>query len=392
MNRPSFSPLIVAVAIFGILLCLPDKWLLSFVNDKVVQRAANDLDPNMFQGYLIQQKMLENPSYLPIYGSSELSRQDAFHPSNYFKVNPDGFTPFLVGRGGTEPLVHFLNFSVHTNEMKNKKMVFILSPQWFVPEGMNEIHFDPNFSVLQGYKFALSPKVNHKLVVEGSKRLLSYNVVKKDPLLASILEANVYQDKYHQVKAHLLKPVAFGFLKVLERRDFFLSVFEVPMRKLHPKPPLTHHETWARLDHNAMIMAKRKSDSNRFYIDNLYYDSMILPKVVKLKGYKQGASYAESPQYQDLQMVLDVLKEAHAKPLFVSVPVNGYWSDYTGFPKQGRKEYYAKVKEQIESNGFSVLDLSHYEYDKYFFKDTIHLGYKGWVAVDKGITQFEAQK
>ena len=39
-------------------------------------------------------KMLENSQYLPMYGSSEFLRMDAYHPSNYFKVNPAGFTPF----------------------------------------------------------------------------------------------------------------------------------------------------------------------------------------------------------------------------------------------------------------------------------------------------------
>src|SRR4051794_10398659 len=110
MVRSSFKPLIVAVILFSILLFFPAQWLLPLINEKLVERDAAGLDPNMFQGYLVQQKMLENPAYLPIYGSSELARLDPFHPSNYFHVNPQGFTPFLVGRGGTEALIHFLNF------------------------------------------------------------------------------------------------------------------------------------------------------------------------------------------------------------------------------------------------------------------------------------------
>ncbi|MDR7235829.1 D-alanyl-lipoteichoic acid biosynthesis protein DltD [Neobacillus drentensis] len=392
MVRPSFKPLIIGIFLFSLLLFLPSQWLLPLVNEKVVQREAVGLDSNMFQGYLIQQKMLENPTYLPIYGSSELFRLDAFHPSNYFKVNPNGFTPFLVGRGGTESLIHFLNFSVHADELKNKKIVFVLSPQWFVPQGSDESHFAPNFSVLQGYQFALNPKVNHKLVVEGSKRLLFYNVVKSDFMLSSLLEANLYSDKLHQTKARIVKPFAYGFLQVLERRDFVLSLIDLSFRKLHPKPKLTKDKSWSQLEHTAGEMAAKKATTNPFYVDNFYYETMLQPKLALLKGYKKGSSYAKSPQYQDLQMLLDVLKQAHVKPLFVSVPVNGYWSDYTGFPKEGRSQYYVKVKRKIENNGFPVLDLSEHEYDKYFFKDSIHLGYKGWVSVDKGILQFEKQK
>jgi len=87
-------------------------------------------------------------------------------------------------------------------------------------------------------------------------------------------------------------------------------------------------------------------------------------------------------------MVLDVLKEAKAKPLFVSVPVNGYWYDYMGLSKKDREGYYKKIKQQIEKEGFPVLDLSSHEYDPYFLKDTIHLGYKGWLPIDKAIIEF----
>ncbi|MBT2737865.1 D-alanyl-lipoteichoic acid biosynthesis protein DltD [Bacillus sp. ISL-7] len=392
MVRSSFKPLIVAVILFSILLFFPAQWLLPLINEKLVERDAAGLDRNMFQGYLVQQKMLENPAYLPIYGSSELARLDPFHPSNYFHVNPQGFTPFLVGTGGTEALIHFLNFSAHADKLKGKRIVFVLSPQWFVPKGSDESHFAPNFSVLQGYQFALNPKVNHPLVTEGSKRLLAFNVVKSDWMLSSLLEANVYHDKWHQTKAMVIKPFAYGFLHLLERRDLILSLLDVHLKKLHPKPALTQNKSWAELEDAATHMAAKKTTSNPFYVNDLYYKAMLQPKLDKLQGYKKGASYAKSRQYQDLQLVLDVLKEAHAKPLFVSVPVNGYWSDYTSFPTKGRTDYYVKVKKQIEKNGFPILDLSGHEYDKYFFKDTIHLGYKGWVSVDKGILQFEKQK
>ena len=46
--------------------------------------------------------MFEDSKYLPIFGSSELSRLDEFHPSNYFQVNNQGFTPYLVGKGGDQ--------------------------------------------------------------------------------------------------------------------------------------------------------------------------------------------------------------------------------------------------------------------------------------------------
>jgi D-alanine transfer protein len=110
--------------------------------------------------------------------------------------------------------------------------------------------------------------------------------------------------------------------------------------------------------------------------------------VPSLKDKKSGASYGKSPEYNDFQLVLDLLKQSGADPLFISVPVNGKWYDYTGFPKEGRTAYYARIKKQIESEGFQIADFSNHEYDPYFMKDTIHIGWKGWVYTDKVIKDF----
>ena len=36
--------------------------------------------------------------------------------------------------------------------------------------------------------------------------------------------------------------------------------------------------------------------------------------------------------------------------MFVTIPVNGKWYDYTGFPKKGRTDYYKKVNKQIRAS------------------------------------------
>jgi D-alanine transfer protein len=388
MKQPSFSPLIAAVLIFCFIIFIPNQYLLPMVNEKTIEKAAVDLDFEMFQGEIIQKKMLENPKYLPIYGSSELSRLDTFHPSNYFKVNPIGVTPFLVGRGGTQSFFHFLNFANQKEGLKNKKIIFILSPQWFDKQGVRQEVFSSNFSALQAYKFALEPKVSERLQIEGAKRLLTFDVVNNDKMLKTLLEAKIHKDKKTQMKAFMIKPFAFAFMKVLEKRDLLNSILDVHVTKLHPQPSLIKNKTWKELEKNAYGMAKRKSTNNPFYIDDFYYNHKIKPKIDRLKGYKKHASYLVSPEYQDFQMVLDVLKEAKAKPLFVSVPFNGYWYDYMELSKKDREGYYKKIKQQIEKEGFPVLDLSHHEYDPYFLKDTMHLGYKSWLPIDKAIIEF----
>ena len=51
-----------------------------------------------------------------------------------------------------------------------------------------------------------------------------------------------------------------------------------------------------------------------------------------------------------------------------------------------------KVREQVEKAGYPVIDFSGHEYDKYFLKDTIHLGWKGWIYFDEAVQKFYSEK
>jgi Protein involved in D-alanine esterification of lipoteichoic acid and wall teichoic acid (D-alanine transfer protein) len=42
----------------------------------------------------------------------------------------------------------------------------------------------------------------------------------------------------------------------------------------------------------------------------------------------------------------------------------------------------------IQEKGFTVADFSDKEYEKYFLKDIMHIGWKGWVYVNQSLVQF----
>lgn len=385
MKGTPFGPIIAAFGLLCLVLLIPTSLLERAIPQSMVARKATGFAPNMIKGMLVQEKMLKNPKYLPIYGSSELKRMDEFHPSNYFKLNPIGFTPFLVGQGGSQDLYHFLNFATKKKELKNKKIVFILSPQWFTPHG---IHYQYDFSILQAYEYALHPTLSPKPQAKGAKRLLHFKEVTRDWVLKTLLERYVHKDQKHQILAKLVRPLGLVILSALEKRDFLFTLVEQGKHQLHLNPKLTKNVSWEQLRDNAARVSQKDSTNNRFGIDNVDFNKKIKKHLKHYKGYEKGLSYAKSPEYGDLQLVLDVLKEAHAKALFISVPVNGYWYDYVDISKKGRKIYYKRVKAQIEKAGFPVADYSNHEYDKYFLKDSLHLGWEGWAYIDQVIYEF----
>ncbi|WP_026575214.1 D-alanyl-lipoteichoic acid biosynthesis protein DltD [Bacillus sp. UNC438CL73TsuS30] len=386
MKKPIFMPLFLAFFVLIGLVIIPNKWIEKLIPKNSVSEAATQLNPFMFQGKYVQSKMLEDPNYLPIYGSSELARLDRFHPSNYFKVANDGFTPFLVGRGGSESLIHFLNFSEHIHQLQGKKIVFVLSPQWFNPKGADESHFVPNYSSLQGYDFAFNHTINPEVKKKAIKRLLTYSSVKDDPMLSTLYKAEISQNPWTKNEAIFIRPFALVYRSLLEKKDLYYTLAGGINRKRDISHKLLN-KSWQQLEQTADQFGAKRATNNHFYIVNSQYNK-IKGFMPSLKNKNIHASYGKSREYGDFQLVLDVLKQAGAKPLFISVPVNGHYYDYTGFPKQGRLAYYHRIKKQIEAAGFQVADFSGHEYDPYFMKDTIHIGWKGWVYTNKAIKQF----
>ena len=387
MKKPLFSPIFLAILVFLLVVSIPNKWIISMIPENRVETAATALNPLMFQGEYIQSSMLKDKRYLPIYGSSELSRLDRFHPSNYFKENDEGFTPFLVGRGGSQSLIHFMNFAAQSEQLKGKKIVFILSPQWFKKGGSDETHLAPNFSTLQGYDLAFNNHIDPHLKKKAMKRLEHFDVVKKDKMLNILYKAETTNDPRVKWEAKFIKPAAELYKDSLEKKDFYYSLVGggiPPERDVSPK---VKGQSWTALEKQAEKIGEKDTNSNSLHILNSYYDKL-KHKMLHLKNERKRETYAHSVEYSDFQLVLDVLKDSGAKPLFIIVPVHGKWYDYLGFPKQGRTAYYTKIKKQIKSEGFPVADFSTHEYDPYFLNDTLHLGWKGWVHVDKSIQQF----
>lgn len=111
-------------------------------------------------------------------------------------------------------------------------------------------------------------------------------------------------------------------------------------------------------------------------------------KIASLKGSYSGASYVESPEYDDFRLFLDVCKELNIEPLIISAPVNGRWYDYAEFSKADRNTYYQNIRDICREYNVKLADFSQKEYEIYFLRDIMHLGWKGWVYLDRAVYEF----
>ncbi|WP_212920321.1 D-alanyl-lipoteichoic acid biosynthesis protein DltD [Ornithinibacillus bavariensis] len=387
MKKYSFVPLFIAVSLFLVFLFFPNRWLEYFISDKKVQQAATSLSPLMFQGDYLQGRMLADDKYFPIYGSSELSRFDPFHPSNFAEANNLDYTPFLIGRGGTQSLILFMDLASQAEQLKGKKIAFIVSPQWFITEGIDNAHFEPNYSMLKAYNLAFNDTIDPELKREAIRRILQFDVVKRDTILTTLYEYEISPSKEHHWKAKLVRPLAYMKKKLLEKKDLYYAAFGFPNRDHHQDNDLVRNKSWEELLEEASNYGKERANNNPYFMDNDYYNHNYAPIEAKLKGYKKNATFAGSLEYQDFQMVLDLFKDKGADPIFISLPINGLWYDYAGLPIEVRNEFYQSIVDQVETAGFPVADFSGHEYDPYFLKDPMHIAWKGWVYVDQALIE-----
>ncbi len=377
------------------------QWIVTqfYLKPGVIEQVAGSQSHEVFQGIILQQKGLESHNILPVYGSSEFSSVSEFHPSILFAGNPTGFTPFLIGHGGSQDIIHVLNAASQGQALQDKKVVVILSSQWFEPEGIYAGNFASNFSALQAYRMLSNKQLTIETKQQVASRLLQFpNVRESYPALAKLLTHHGQDD----VKSRVIQLIygLFGRIEMasLEAKDALNSIKllkiinvnnETNIRQGKPiVPPPVPLKPWQELSELATDAGQKAVTNNEFGIEDSYYLKYIKETLIQNQGSAKNDTLTPSPEYQDLELLFSVLKQVGAKPLFIIVPVNGLWADYTGFPFAERQTYYQRVRQMVVQQGFQVADFSDHEYDQYFLKDIMHLGWKGWVEVNEAMDRF----
>ncbi|KPU42796.1 hypothetical protein OXPF_35590 [Oxobacter pfennigii] len=344
------------------------------------------------QGMILQKSSVKRDDNLLIFGSSELgSMQKPFYPVDFFAAKKDGFQVNLIGRGYSQSIIHAINIGALGQDMKSKKMVLIISPQWFTKAGLGSEEFNMNFSELQFYSFMFNDEIDKELKLSVAKRISSlaggnneFGNIKAFGTLYSM--DNMFSKglltilmPYYKFKYHLLS--IKDKIKSSQLLNLYSAKDEVLLKR-------STEFDWEAEKKRAEEAGIKEASNNEFSIENSYYDTYIKNKLSDYKNSYIGQSYLESPEYEDLRLLFDIVKSLGIEPLIISVPVHGEWYDYCGFDKDDRLGYYEKLRNLVSEYGFDMADFSQYEYEDYFLKDIMHLGWKGWVYVNEAIDKF----
>lgn len=381
-----FGPIVLAGAlVLGILLT---PWHFGDLNSATMQKAAVSMAPNILSSKRIKSQALAS-GYVPFFGSSELARMDPFHPSVLAAKYHRSYRPFLNGSAGTQSLAHFVNDQSMLTQLRGKKIVFILSLQWFTKGGQRGDAFDYYYSPLQMIDWLQRADPHSAADRYAAKRLLTMPSVRDSGTVAAATRA--IADGKHVAKHD--QWVLNAHEQILSNEDALFSRFNLinNVGKIKAgEKVLPAHATYAQLTKLAEQVGKAHTTNNKLGIDNKFFSTRLGGhKLAAQAGSQAHFDYIQSPEYSDFQLLLEQFAKYHINVQFIIPPINQKWAQYTKLSLPMVRTSARKVKAQLANQGFThVLDLSNDGAKPYFMQDTIHLGWAGWVAVDKAVDPF----
>ncbi|MBZ6006694.1 D-alanyl-lipoteichoic acid biosynthesis protein DltD [Paraclostridium bifermentans] len=389
---------IIPLVVGGIFLFGLNKFLDSKIDymleEKDLKPIMNNSLSNIKDKGVIANNYFLQKKDIMMLGSSELGHSTKQHPTYYFNTNRSKNGVITIGRAYTQNLQDTTILGSFDPSIKDKKVVLLVSMQWFMDkEGVTSHHYQTRFSPTQFYAFLNNPDISKenkiKFANRASKLLIGSEEYKSEAVYAKLYSSDTLVSKVEKV---LLAPY-FEFredtVKLKEKGMLYERLVNLPDKKaLAPGKPIN----WDKEMDQAIVDAKKRVGKNNLCIDKIYYKKNFGKNLDKVRGKYKDVNLVDSKEFDDYQLTLDVCNDLGIKPVIVLIPGMDKFYNVTGISKDERYEFYNKAGNLAKQHGFDVIDLRSKENEKYYLRDVMHLGTKGWVDVcEKLFKEFNQQ-
>ena len=338
-----------------------------------------------FEKYKSRDIIVENmtPRTLLLLGSSELTTtiNENYHPKKIF--NYEDFNIMQVGVGNSQNIIHAATIGSIGSDVKNNEIVMIQSIQWF--DNKNGILKDAFLSRISSehvYNTMKNDNISRETKEKFINRIIELSSTNKE-----------LNKKYKSYKRYFLNGKGNIFTEEFLKLDNYFYVLKNKLNFYKNKGkenyPVNGEKTpnynWKELDKQVTEEAKSRTNNNEYQIDNTYYDKYIRAKYNQLKNISKNTKYDDSKEYEDLDILLSIVKDLKLNIKFAILPAHGKWSDYTGINSEKRQVAYNKLKEIAKKNNIEVMDYSSKEYEDYYMYDAMHLGWRGWIDFERDL-------
>ena len=390
------SALIALLILVGATIC-GDRYA-STLENHYINALAPLLLPQTSMGVAIQQAALQQPGLLPVYGSSETLNGDIrYGADTFFSAYPTGFAVIDVARTADTSLNLAQDLAALGPDLKGRKVVISFTPAMFNVEKVGERYYAGSFSRLHANALAFSPYLSMTVKQRAAQRMLQYpKTLSNDPILWFALHTLASSTIFHRIGYATIYPLGQLDTFIMRMQDHYaVWSYLQAHRNLKPMAVVTQAETfdWEALAAEAQAQQMTLTKSNPYGIQD---DSWKVKYNGYLKKQKPGsadqmyiANIDMSREWEDLAILLEILKEQGAQPLIISRPINGTVYTAIGISPQAQQHYYTKLQDLVNSYQMPLVDFQQYTSDRYFNVDNdSHTSREGWVIVDQTLDAF----
>jgi D-alanine transfer protein len=358
---------------------------LVIAGDHLERRYVHALAPTLFpeknQGIALQRIAFGQSDLLPFYGSSEIVKPAPNKAADFFRIYPTGFNVFTVGKAGATSLILLQKLSAMGSDLRGKKVVISISPTWFFHQNIPATYYDGNFSLLQAGELIYSRHLSFDLKRDVARRMLEYpKTVEKSVLLAFTLRQLASDSPMNRLMYYGTVP--FGLLEngILRMQDHCEMLYYICKEWWQLRAHVRHVPQtidWNKLFADAAAQVRAHNDSD--------------PEPI---GPENGAELfvtgeQNSQEWVDFELLLRGLNELGARPLLLSIPIDGRYFDRFGVGRGFRDLYYKRIRELAQVHGVPIVEFEGHDLDEDFLAGHHdHLTDKGWLYFDKAIDDF----
>lgn len=346
----------------------PANTYLAYSTDKDMVKAKLR-DPDLVLSCLGQTSML-------VLGSSEMSRATPnTMPTNLFYGKEYDRDFCLLGEAGTQSLWAAMEVAALAPQLKQKKIVLVLSQLWAtygLSTGAFQNHYSSKVMKMMMDNTDLAEDTVTSIVQRAATGLAGSSYEEEAKSDTPLDTTNAYAS------------CVTNSLQIDEES----SALTFPGADVASITQSVNDIDWDALLAQASVDGASESSNNAYGILNDEYEKKYASDA---EGCESNFNWAKSTEYGDLELFLKVCSECGIEPLLVMTPVKGAWSDYTGITDECRQAFYDHIRALADGYSAQLADFSAYEDDLYFMDDRDHIGWRGWLYVEKAVIDFYEQ-
>lgn len=322
-------------------------------------------------------------------GSSEFQHgtKTPYHPTRIFRDL--GMNVMCIGAAQNQCLSHAVTLGAIAPELKTKKVVLIISPTWFSRDGAAGSGFAARFSESQ-----YEAMINNEELSETTRNAIADRVDELLEISPKTREDTRVARKIAAGEQTTLKErLSYNLDKWVTREKENINV-GLMWKAAGGKNNIEYVPAAEGEEPDWDALAKKADESiegkmnNQFHMVDSMYKSKIKPELKERKGADRNRTFGESPEYGDLKLFLDVCKEESLDVMLILLPVNGWYYDYTEFPKEQREILVTELEKISEEYDVKFKSFFDECYTPGFLEDVVHPAGKGWVRINETAYRF----